>query len=227
MARAAQFDCGFVNPSAISNQRLSTGVYSLSSRSNVPYVKLEGQNMNKIFSWGEIVEVGPGQQVTVKNASYHAGDIIINGGCDYDNRPARITVPVSWTNDATLFTPNYPCDVRMARRAYMCISARTAAAASVLVERYGARLDGSHNTASQVNAPRVGTGYDEALIIPAGTDLGLLSLGHFAPIIGDDSRPHCLLDVAYIGFFDITNLVVYTNAPGQPTTPNTYYVIEY
>jgi hypothetical protein len=87
-------------------------------------------NTQKEFTWGETIEVFPGQNVKVQSASYMAGDIQIQSGRDIANRPKRITIPVkvlpesegSFPKDTTV-TPLYPCDCRQAKRAYLgCVA---------------------------------------------------------------------------------------------------------
>jgi hypothetical protein len=105
--------------------------YSLGNQSTVPYVQLQGSGgTQKLFTWGETIEVLPGQNVQVQSASYMAGDIQIQSGRDIANRPARITTPIEVSPAVTtgvdgtygpsvVVTPLYPCDCRGARRAYL------------------------------------------------------------------------------------------------------------
>jgi hypothetical protein len=129
---------------AAPNLRISEGKWSLSSLSNVPFVTLTGMGFSKTFSWGELVEVPKGCDCQVVNASKHMGDIYLNAGWDYANRPARVTVPVplvtidlvtgvqtpypSVIPPATIPTPPpapfalstmYPLDTRLARKAFL------------------------------------------------------------------------------------------------------------
>jgi hypothetical protein len=178
---------------------------------------------SKIFTWGEIVEVPEKQMVTVINASFHAGDIVINGGCDYDNKPARITVPVPYVVTGPSWYPDYPADVRTARRAYLTWSGATLGS-NVVVTRIGTRTDGSHNTANEIAPPDIGAGYFEVLLMPAFTEIGSVALGHEAPLQGDDSRPHTLLTVAYFRIIDGAFVQPETTSG---TFPTAYYTMEY
>ena len=137
-----------VEPRKATKQNVPEGFWSLSSLSTVPYVRFTGPGgFQKEFSWGEIVEVPKGCEATLENASYHVGDIVLNGGRDYSTCPARITVPVFLRElflsgnipkltplppgfpDPSDFpiaiAPSWPVDVRRARRAYLAIDWRT------------------------------------------------------------------------------------------------------
>jgi len=214
-------NCGYVEPNQSSAQQLSGGVYSLSARSNVPFVKLIGKGMDKTFTWGDVVEVPKGQIATIVNASYHAGDLFINSGCDL-GKPSRITVPVPCVLATSgLFNgnwvPDFPADVRTARRAYMAFDAETIDLSSVIV--IGTRLDGSHNTQDElVGSTLTGSGYISITDYAAFTTLGLIPLGHLAMI--GDVTPHALLTTAYAVVPGDVELYI-------GSLPNAYYVMEY
>lgn len=222
------FTFGFLKPSQPSNQRLSPGVYSLSARSNIPFARLVGKGVDKTFTWGETVEVPAGQLCSIYNASFHAGDLFINSGCDLDNKPSRITVPVPYTLPApgTYWKPDYPGDVRTAKRAYLCMYAKSVPAPNTASTHklIGLMQDGSHNTQDIINffAVDVGTGYYDEFFIPGNTYFGMLPLGSQANL-GDDTRPHALLTTAKI-WFDVNNIDF---IPAPPSGPNAYYVMEY
>ncbi len=225
MASKTSFNFGFLQPNEPASGSLSTGIYSLSARSNVPFARLIGKGIDKIFTWGETVEVPKGEICTVRNASFHAGDLFINSGCDLDNRPARITIPVPFTEtttfaDSSWRTGSYPVDVRMARRAYLAIDASVDAEEDdFTLYITGQRLDGSHNTQDQIVPLGVtGAGYVESFTFIAGLPFGLIPLGKLS-MIGDDTRPHTLLTIATIY---IPETMVF---PG--TTPTAYYTVEY
>lgn len=228
-ATRAGFDIGYVGPNQKSNQQISSGTYSLSSRANVPYVTLVGSGgFTKTFSWGEIVQVPEGESCTVQNSSAHGGDIFLNAGCDYDNRPARITVPVPVVNPFSIIVGGvtvvtgigalYPVDVRMARRAYLVPSMTKTAAGAGNVAVIGQRFDGSHNTANEL-APIPGAGYLELHTIPLSTVVGLIPLGKRAVYGSLDSAPHTLLTTAQVVFL----------IPAEWTLDslNAYYTVEY
>jgi len=106
--------------------------YSLGSQSTVPFVQfIGGGDVQKIFTWGELVEVPPGQEVLVKNASLMRGDIFIVSGQDFAAKPRRITVPVTlidangdvgpWFDFSVVntITTEFPCDTRNCHEAYL------------------------------------------------------------------------------------------------------------
>lgn len=105
--------------------------YSLGTQSTCPFISLEGGGLTqKIFTWGEMIQVDEGQQVTVKSETYHQGDIEIVGGHDYANQPQRITVPVQTTftgGPAGGVVPLWPADTRRCRKAYLHFQMITAA----------------------------------------------------------------------------------------------------
>jgi hypothetical protein len=230
------YDMGFFQPNELSQKKLSPGRYSLSSQSNCPYVSLVGASgYTKRFSWGEIVEVPMGQLVSVRNDSYHAGDIIINGGCDYFNRPARITVPVPMRlvtiidggEEETFWQPDYPADVRLARRAYFVGNWATNALATSSITIVGKAFERSHNTGNELSSLEQGAGYQKFETYPAAFAPGPIALGpqtSFSGVyVGDDSRPHALLTIAQVYISDniqIQNLV-------NPGVFNAYWLMEY
>lgn len=222
----AGYDIGFVGANDFSNQQLASGVYSLSSRSNVPYVTLVGSGgFQKTFSWGEIVQVPEGESCQVKNSSFHAGDIYINAGCDYDVRPARITVPVPLVVDQNIagnigIGTLYPVDARMGRRAYFIGNLEKNAVGTGNVLIMGQRFDGSHNTANEL-APIPGAGYLEFQTIPLNTIVGPVPLGKRAQYGSNDSIPHALLTTARVLFL-VSAEWGFTFA-----IQDGYYVVEY
>lgn len=224
----SSFDLGYFGPNQSNGATLSgPGVFSLSSRSNVPFVSLVGRSgFHKVFSWGEIVEVPQHEQCTVKNASYHGGDIVINAGADYDTRPAAITVPVNIVlvdiqgEDDPLYSGEYPADVRLARRAYFMMDAYSGEEDTVQITIIGKRQDGSHNTFNQITF-EPGTGYQQEFDIPVTTEFGLVPLGK-GSLLGDDSRPMALLTTARV-FLSPTTAVF----GGEGGLFNAYYVMEY
>lgn len=102
--------------------------YSLGVDSTVPFVSLQGGGASqKVFSWGEMIEVLPGQTVIVKNESYMLGDIQINSGHDYAAKPERISLPVDvditeepiFSGAIRTYRPKFPADTRRCRRGYL------------------------------------------------------------------------------------------------------------
>jgi hypothetical protein len=155
------------------NLMLGPGFYSLSVRGNVPFVLLKGASrQQKVFGFGETIAIQEGKTVTVWNASYHTGDIFINGGQDWPTIPARITVPVPLTfvPDGTDFIVSAPpVDTRRARSVWFMSDITTS---PVSVIRRGKRIQGSHDTGNQgvssqwVDATAVG--FANANYIPMG-----------------------------------------------------------
>ena len=130
----SQYFVPAVSPGETTTVRLSGGKYCLGTESTVPFVSLSGGGMaQKIISWGEMVEVPADQMITIKNESFHQGDIAINSGWDYATRPGKVTVPVPLIDAATgaqlvqnllpatpfTIVPNFPVDTRIAKRAWL------------------------------------------------------------------------------------------------------------
>ena len=244
--------CGYVDPNHPSKTQLGPGVYSISNRSNVPYVAFVGASgYRKVITWGETVEVPEDQLVTVYNSSYHGGDIFINKGADECNRPSRITVPVQFTTVNIVITETtvpafqcaWPCDTRGAKRAYLNIDAYVKTAAGPLsVFVRGRRLDGSMKTANslgQFEKPfGPGVGYLSGYSFWPNTVLSYIPLGQGASL-DDDSRPHNLLDAsdAFLLFSSGSNVANSLDWPAdknvpefptaQATSPGAWFIVEY
>lgn len=217
------FTLGFLKPNQVSSQRLSPGSYSLSARSNIPFARLIGKGVDKIFTWGETVEVPPGMLCTVSNACFHAGDLFLNSGCDLDNRPAAITVPFLLGNqtvfaDLAGYGSPYPVDVRMARKAYANVSLEKNGVGTGVVSVFGQRFDGSHNTFNELFAS-LGTGFQSNTSVPLNTSVGPVPLGKNIIYGTQTPLPHTLLTVAWAVFVISEEWVVIDN--------NAYYTVEY
>jgi hypothetical protein len=128
--RLNSFFIANINPQSLSELILPEGKYSLGADSTVPFVSFQGSGSSKIFTWGELIEIPQGQTCKVKNESFMRGDIVINSGWDYCNKPARISVPFNIEikydgGGVTLWGPVFPADVRTARRAFVATSLRS------------------------------------------------------------------------------------------------------
>jgi len=213
-------EAGFVLPSQNSETKLGPGLYSMNKRCNVPFVSLVGSaGFRKMFSWGELAEVPVGQIVSIHNASFHGGDIVLNKGGDICNRPSRISVPVEMIMSMTapgfegvqpLWTNSYPCDTRGAKRAYLNVDAFVnpisvvSGGGPLTAFIRGRRIAGSMNTESSLRAfgppwgP--GVGFLSAIEVPVNTTLNYIPFGQGASFSGTDTRSHNLLDAGDIFF---------------------------
>ena len=130
-----------VKPLANSNIKLPGGkdkpyYYCLGADSTIPFISMQGGGAaQKIVTWGEMIEVLPGQTVTVKNESYMEGDISVNSGHDFAAKPARISLPVNTTEKLipipfggffVQLTSTFPADTRTCRRGYLKFQIQTA-----------------------------------------------------------------------------------------------------
>ena len=233
----ASLNIGYVGPNQGSEAGISGGTWSLSARSTVPFVTFAGQGgFQKTFSWGEIVEIPKNERVSVVNGSFHGGDIYLNSGADYDNRPARVTVPVHIVPiafaETNYLTGEFPADVRMARRAYMVLDAYVfdednpnSGADGLIIGRI---VDGSHQTFNEIDPqvfPGAGTGYVDSIQFPPLTDVGLIPLGQMAAY-SDDTRPMALLTTAQV-YLTPPARFIKSSSFGEDNEYNAYYVLEY
>lgn len=208
------FHIGSLARREVGNHTLGPGFYSLSSLSNVPFVSLIGiQGREKIFSWGEIVEVPVGQQARVRSESFHTGDVFINSGRDFGVVPARITVPVNFPEVANVRSPAFPCDTRRARRAYLSVEVLTGLFTELAIIT-GRRETGGHDTTSKTGTP----GYETEILYPANTQIGLIPLGFRAGVSLTGNEPMALQDFATL------NLNVGNAISGEDLA---YYILEY
>lgn len=237
---------GFVAPNTTSEVQVGSGLYSLNKRSNVPFVTFVGASgFTKTITWGEFAEIPEGALVSVRNASYHGGDIFLNKGMDPCNRPSRITVPVTITLDnviagsALLYAGvEFPVDTRGAKRAFINFDCQTSEETAVNVR--GRRLDGSMKTANPLGvfaAPYgPGVGYVDQQLVPAGDTMAMIPLGQGA--MNGSDLPHSLLDACDVFIvystppafnlqFTFPVVPVGAVATGVLVTPPAWYVVEY
>lgn len=192
------------------NLKLSGGesipyIYSLGVNSTVPYVQLLGsRGGQKLFTWGEQIIVPPREFVTVKNASYHPGDIFIQSGWDPAAKPERVTVPVKLLLDNSnpdeafwFLYPEHGVDTRRCRRAY--VAGFTQVGILLGVEWHWDAMGIAHQR-SHVTDPTFSfeggnarARYTTRITIPPNTSMPLMPLGERAQF-GDTI--HSLLDEA-------------------------------
>lgn len=157
--------------------------YSLGVDSTIPFVSLQGGGAaQKVFSWGEMIEVLPGQTVTVKNESYMQGDIQVNSGHDFGAKPERISLPV--TSQTRTFTvlgvsfteisSKFPADTRRCRRGYLKYQIETGAQ-SLAIEFTGKPQKHSFPAVDSVTGLQT---YTQTFVIPAVTFSGSAPMGY-------------------------------------------------
>jgi hypothetical protein len=208
-----------VEPFQKSSIILSGGVdrpyyYSLGNQSTVPFVRLQGSGgTQKEFTWGETVEVLPGQNVQVESASYMAGDIQIQSGKDASNKPARTTISVKTNPDILSYEDSaltegaillgvFPCDCRGARRAYLGCRIGNPFPFSTRVNLIG--LNKQHSWVGGV-LPGVaaiepsGKKYEEDIFFPDFSVTSQVPLGYGASF-HDSCQPMNLPDYVYWAF---------------------------
>lgn len=112
-------------PAQVSPLSVPAGRWALSPLSTVPLVELVGAEGPAIFSWGQAVETTSDGRI--KNASRHAGDVVLVAcPCAAPTPPRAITVPATFTLDTALFAyVSREIDVRFARRVFLTIAALT------------------------------------------------------------------------------------------------------
>jgi len=223
-----------VAPNQTTRLQVTEGFWSLSTLSNVPYVELVGGgSFQKILSWNEIVEIPKGETAQVKNASWHKGDIVLNGGRDFGALPSRITVPVQWRNvtqgnivsfanvpvNNDVVITEFQADVRRARRAFLVTNFRSGVQDASFIVRGFARQR-SHDTVSTTiggTASAKQVGYENVVDLNAVTDGLVLPLGYRAAN-GLSTDPHSLLDAAEVEF---------TFETGVSWNFGSYFMMEY
>lgn len=199
--------------------------FSLGSRSTVPYVELfGGMYSNKILSWGEVVAVPPGEMVSVRNASFHKGDIAINTGRDYTEIPTRVTVPVPFKTNGdprSVYEPQYPVDCRRAKRAYGVVAITVDTPVNITIT--GLWRESSYNTGffPDGTPPGLST-YTEIVVIPANTKFGMFPLGLRAP---NNIIPMCLPDSVTFTYTAAAGIIV--AGDGTNNLEQAFYVLEY
>lgn len=220
----SQFFLPAVRPGETTRARLAGGKYCLGTESTVPYVSLEGSGISqKVISWGEMVEVPKEQMVTIKNESFHQGDIAINSGWDYATRPGKITVPFQLLADGTIIdplaipafpftaTPEFPLDCRLAKRAYVVAILNTDAD-DLLFTVIGQAKKHSF----PVNA--VFNFYTNIVTLPAFSAIEPIPLGSALQVTPAAALPMALTDTAEFTV-DITDAALFS--------PIWFYVVEY
>jgi hypothetical protein len=197
--------------------------YSLGIQSTVPFVTLEGGGSSqKEFSWGELIEVKEGQQVTVKNSSYMKGDVEIVSGLNYSAKPERISVAVEMLGDplvpGTQFRAAFPADTRRCRKAYFVCDVDVNADPLVIAIR---GLNKKHSVTSEIDGTTFPVpAYFTGLTIAPNTTIGQIPLGFGLAGGLIPNSPMALFDTAEF------SLIV----PAIPFTinfPMFMYVLEY
>lgn len=226
-------------PAAVEAGSIGPGVYSLGTRSTVPFIQIKGTDgFNKIASWGELIEVPNGQMATVANASHHAGDIFLNQGEEPGAMPSRITIGTPFVENSSLapddlqrfLFPNGKTatswiDCRRARTVYFVTSA-TVPAPGATFGKQGQNIDvkvGPYNPAQ--NQPSVffpNNRYQEIISLPGGTQLDYFELGWRMPYGVRDFRAMALFEKARVFVPDDTEWPQPTVSP-----PDGLYVVEY
>lgn len=250
------FFAGNVKPMANSNLILSGGpdvpyYYSLGDQSTVPFVRFQGSGgTQKEFSWGEVIEVKPNEQVQVFSASYMPGDIQIQSGHDYANTPRRISIPVEIADlPANYFTPDgvplppgfiinpkFPCDTRRCKNAWLSVKWFTGTYPTTATDNdlnhviiIGQNQQHTFVPEAELLSPIIsplffnsGKKYYQDFILPALSQIGLIPLGYNAQA-SDPSVPHTLCDYA---FFQIrTSTYFFQPNPEVPAVTGTGSIV--
>lgn len=223
-----------VPPLTLSQLRLPGGqiepyYYSLGVDSTIPFISLQGGGATqKTFTWGEMIEVMPGQTVTVKNESYMQGDIQINSGHDYAAKPERISLPVTTEFlspdpffplifGVSSFVSVFPADTRRCRRAYLKFQLQTNALNSVLFTFIGKPQKHSFPGIDSVTGAQT---YTQFFSIPPATTAGSIPMGYGEVAIGS---------LEPMGLTDQVSFRVSFDPLTPPTFLNTlyFYCLEY
>jgi len=223
---------GYVESNQQSQQRIGPGFYSLSRLSNVPFVKIVGvARSEKVVTWGERFEIPAGENGRVVNASYHPGEIVLNGGKDVNLGPRRINVPFNLTLvDAmagdNVYMPDTRVDTRGAKAVWAVVPVTAQPNPPLTfspIKVYNFAVERANNTASNIGAPFEGSGSASQLLYVGGNSPSRIPLGYLCT--QDDIREvtMSLLDTATFTI-DLDEWVLYQ--PLNADSP-TYFVIEY
>lgn len=226
-----------LQPEQTSTLFLSAGRWCLSPRSTVPYAQVDVLGYGgKEVSWGQLIEIPDDSQGTVKNSSFHAGDVIFDAagsGTGFVGfAPATITVPAQFILRSLGLWHSTLLDVRRARKAYLCIDTS---------------ITEPNNTSLQFRiyhqAPRRGTAFVPGtaaanagaaidVILFNGASTFMLPLGFASgqtrePAPGVSSlqelRPMCFLDYLFVEYNEAT--------PGNPIfaggNVTSFFLLEY
>lgn len=203
-----------VPPLTPSRLQLSGGVkepnyYSLGVDSTIPYISLRGGGATqKIFTWGEMIEVAPGQMLTVINESFMEGDIQINSGHDFAAKPERISLPVAISAPfdfglgITAVRSIFPADTRRCRRAYLKFDIESGNL-QVGINFIGKPVKHSFNGVDTATGLRQ---YQQGYIIPPNTRQGEFPMGY--GFNNNILTPMALTDqVEFLVLFDSVDIV--------------------
>ena len=220
-----------VAPLANSNIKLPGGkdkpyYYCLGADSTIPFVSLQGGGAaQKVITWGEMIEVLPGQSVSVKNESFMQGDISINSGHDFAAKPVRISLPVDTTTrtfdilgvNFTELASRFPADTRTVRRGYLKFQAETD------LSPLGIIFTGEPQKHSFIGTDLV-TGlktYTQEFLIPPFTQAGSAPMGY--------GSQNGLGNLEPMAFTDQVHWTLAFQSLAKPVFINTlfFYVLEY
>jgi hypothetical protein len=228
---------GGLNPNEVSDVVLTSGSYSLSTLSTIPYIQLLGPSgAQKLFSWNERIDIPDGETARIQNASCHKGDVFINGGSDYTTLPGRVTVPVPIVRYVggggdIIFIPEYPVDTRRARRAffvfYSPLDTDDPPVPDAIAVIKGSVINHTHDTGNLIALAAFtpplnnsGIGYVAVQTLPGLTITPMIPLGYGASFT-DSTNPHALLDCA------IPYIYADEESAWDSFPLTAYYVLEY
>lgn len=184
---------------------LPEGRYCLGTLSTVPYVAVSVGGDTSVITWGDVVDVPKGEKASVKNASFHAGDVWLNTCTITPSRtPAQITIPARFEVLSIMGTDFYVSrwvDVRGVRRAFLGLNELAAGNLTFVVSQIAERTESygaGTFAASQGEVVFEQEARQFLNHIPLGVGAGLYlndAEGESLP----DSRPHVLLDRVRVG----------------------------
>jgi hypothetical protein len=205
-------------------------LFSLGANSTVPFIRLQGSGVTqKEFTWGETIKIPEGVQVQVQSASYGVGDIQLQSGQDICNKPARITIPIELPEPTfegfyapgDVIVPIYPCDVRLAKRAFVAAAWQTGDSGAGRVRVKGFSQQHSYAAAVRSAIQQVdptGKKYITDVVLATVTLYGMFPLG-FNWSANDPEFPHTLLDYA--------TFELHMDNGGFESPAQLFYVVEY
>jgi len=216
-----------IPPLAMSGLKLPQGKYSLGVDSTIPFISLNGGGASqKIFTWGEMIEVQEGQTVRVKNESFMRGDIQLNTGHDYAAIPPKISLPVLIENlpgagpfGTTVVRGVFPADTRPCRRAYLRCQLQTQVNLIQEIVFLGKPQKHSYPATAIITGQN---GYSKVIALVANTVYSEFSMGFGSD--ADQLTPMALTD-------QVSFELIFAPTSGPNVAPSFnnvfFYVLEY
>jgi len=194
---------------------LPAGRYCLGTRSTVPWVTIQAGSDAHVLTWGDVVDVPEGTKASLKNTSFHAGDIWLNTCTIAPSKaPPSITIPASFDVQqfAVPFIGNWLVskwiDLRGARRAYLAINKLNVGNISFFIQHKALRKDALAVNSLGANGAYAALGGDVVFEQPTAGFPNFLPLGIASGLILNDTAGERLPENSPMALLDTCRVVV-------------------